>query len=85
MQMTTKSKKILLELGQIILAAFIGDMTAMAFINAGYLKGDLMIGLGTISSIVLWFIYIDFLKWVAKKVPNEKKQKEPEVGDKATH
>ena len=81
--MNDKRKKVLLELGQMVLALFLGDMTALAFIKAGYLKGDLMAGIGIIGSVVLWFIYIDLLKWLATKVPNEKRKQENEVSDKA--
>jgi phosphate starvation-inducible membrane PsiE len=79
------NKKALLELGQIALAAFLGNMTIQIFQRAGYIKGDLMVSISIIGAIILWFIYIDFLKWVAGKVPDEKRTEETEVRDQATH
>jgi phosphate starvation-inducible membrane PsiE len=82
---TEKRKKWLLDMGQILLSLFLGNMTTLIFRDAGYLKSDLMAGIGVIGTIVLWFAYIDFLKWIAKKVPDGKKQQESEAGNKADH
>jgi len=72
--MNEDSKKTLMEFGQVLLALFIGNMTALTFIKAGYLKGDTMIVLGVVLSNILWFTYIDLLKWLAKKIPDEVKK-----------
>ena len=79
-RLTEKRKKWLLNGGQYVLGLFLGNMTTIIFQNVGYVKGDLMVGISVIGTSVLWFAYIDFLKWIAKKIPDEKgKEKKSEV------
>jgi hypothetical protein len=84
-RLTEKRKKWLLDGGQLLLGLFLGNMTTIIFQKMGYIEGDLMVGVCVIGASVLWFIYMDFLKWIAKKVPDEKRKQETEVCDKADH
>ena len=85
-RMNDKHKAWAEEVGHTLLAAFLGDGTAYAFIGgADFRIGGWLLYLKIATAIVLWYIYIDFLKWVAKKVPDEKRKEKTEVRDPADH
>jgi hypothetical protein len=85
--MNEKRKNQLMDLGQLSLSLLLGNLLAMAFITAGYVDGkdDLWVAIAVLGMSVFWFVYIDLLKWIAKKVPDEKRKQETEVCDQTTN
>jgi fatty acid desaturase len=86
-KLTEKRKKWLLEFGQLCLGLLLGNLLTLVFITGGYVNGkdDGWVAISVIGLSLFWFCYIDLLKWLAKKVPDEKRKQETEVCDQATH